>query len=109
MPRVMLPALVPAALLGGALATSSATHAATYEGRSVDDRWYEGRAVSTTYGAYRCQIKFHGDRVYFRPEGTSVQVVAFLDEEAITDPHDILARDPKRGVNWTLEVVDLKR
>ncbi len=90
------------------VACAAIARAATFEGRNIDGRWYEGRAVSTTYGAYRCQIQFHGDRVFFRPEGSSVQVVADLDEEVISDPHDILARDPKRGVNWTLEVFNIR-
>lgn len=81
--------------------------AAMYEGRNIDGHWYEGRAVSTTYGAYRCQIKFNGDRAFFKLDGSSIQIVGMLDEEVITDPHDILVRDPKRGVNWTLEVVNL--
>ena len=95
-------------LVALALMVPAGAWAASYNGKSVDDRWYEGRAVSTTYGGYRCQIKFHGDRVFFRPESGSVQVVAILDEEVITDPHDILARDPRRGVNWTLEVFNLR-
>lgn len=81
--------------------------AAMYEGRNIDGHWFEGRAVSTTYGAYRCQIKFNGDRAFFKLDGSSIQIVGILDEEVITDPHDILVRDPKRGVNWTLEVVNL--
>ncbi|MBP8137587.1 MAG: hypothetical protein KAY61_05230 [Candidatus Eisenbacteria bacterium] len=84
-----------------------AARAAMYEGRNIDGHWYEGRAVSTTYGAYRCQIKFNGDRAFFKLDGSSIQIVGMLDEEVITDPHDILVRDPKRGVNWTLEVVNL--
>lgn len=107
MPRAIRFALPLLALLACA-ATVRAASAATFEGRNVDARWYEGRAVSTTYGAYRCQIQFHGDRVFFRPEGSSVQVVADLDEEIISDPRDILARDPKRGVNWTLEVFNIR-
>lgn len=104
MPRAIRFALSFLALL----ACATPAGAATFEGRNIDGRWYEGRAVSTTYGAYRCQIQFHGDRVFFRPEGTSVQIVADLDEEVISDPHDILARDPKRGVNWTLEVFNIR-
>ena len=89
------------------LACAPAARAAMYEGRNIDGHWYEGRAVSTTYGSSRCQIKFNGDRAFFKPDGSSIQIVGILDEEVITDPHDILVRDPKRGVNWTLEVVNL--
>ncbi len=99
-----------AAMLAAAALTCLApsARAAMYEGRNVDGRWYDGRAVSTTYGAYRCQIKFNGDRAFIKLDGSSIQIVGILDEEVITDPHDILARDPKRGVNWTLEVVNLR-
>lgn len=101
--------LVFATTLAAAVSAAAAVPArsAMYEGRNIDGHWFEGRAVSTTYGAYRCQIKFNGDRAFFKPDGSSLQIVGILDEEVITDPHDILVRDPKRGVNWTLEVVNL--
>lgn len=99
-------ALVVAAGLGGHAAVAEA---AMYNNRNIDGKWYEGRVVSTTYGAYRCQAKFNGDRVYMRIEGSGVQVVGLLEDEVITDPHDILVNDPRRGVNWTLELHDLAR
>ena len=88
-----------------ALILPVAVTAAVYRGRSVDDRWYEGRAVSTTYGAYDCRIRFHGDQVYLRLGG--VQVVGVLDEEVITNAHEIIAHDPRRGVDWTIDCYDL--
>jgi len=51
------------------------------------------------------QIKFEGERVYIRVGGQ--QIVAFLEEESIHDPHEIACNDPKRGVNWVLSVYDL--
>ncbi len=84
-----------------------ALDAATHDGRSVDDRWYEGQAVSTTYGAYKCQMKFHGDRVFFRLTGTGLEIVGVLDDEEIVDEHDILVHDPKRGGDWTLDCYNL--
>jgi len=80
--------------------------AATYKGKLVDARWYAGKAVSTTYGGYdNVQIKFGGERVYIKLGGQ--QIVAFLEEESINDPHEIACNDPKRGVNWVLSVYDL--
>ncbi len=80
--------------------------AATYKGKRVDARWYSGKAISTTYGGYdNVQIKFEGERVYIRVGGQ--QIVAFLEEESIRDPHEIACNDPKRGVNWVLSVYDL--
>lgn len=103
MKHVLTRTAVALAVLAG---LASAASAATYKGRRVDTRWYSGIAVSTTYGAYDdARIKFEGDRVYIRIGGT--QVVAFLEEETINDPHEIACNDPKRGVNWTLNVRDL--
>jgi hypothetical protein len=91
----LLLALLPASPLG----------AATFRDRNVDDRWYEGRAVSTTYGAYECLIRFHGDQVFLKLAG--IQIVGVLDDEVIGNPHDILAHDPKRGVDWTIDCYNL--
>lgn len=90
-----------------ALAVAAGAAAATFKGRGIDERCYEGTATSTTYGRYECRIKFHGDRVFFRPEGSSLQIVGTLDDEAIVDAHEIVAHDPRRGVDWTLDVRDL--
>ncbi len=94
-------------LVALALMVPAGAWAASYNGKSVDDRWYEGRAVSTTYGGYRCQIKFHGDRVFFRLGGSGLQIVGVLDDEVIVDAHEVLVHDPKRGGDWTLDVYDL--
>jgi hypothetical protein len=83
----------------------TAPSAAVFKGRHVDDRWYDGQAVSTTYGAYTCRIKFHGDQVFLQMAG--IQIVAVLDEEIIADPHEIVAHDPRRGVDWTIDCYNL--
>jgi hypothetical protein len=36
-----------------------------------------------------------------------VQVVCVLDDEVIADPHGIVAHDPRRGVDWTIDCYDL--
>ena len=98
-PRRVLTALALGMLLPAVLL------AASFRGRPVDGRWYEGRAVSTTYGAYDCRIQFHGENVYLQVG--SVQVVCMLDDEVITDPHEIIAHDPRRGVDWTIDCFNL--
>ena len=90
-----------------ALLPFAGARAATYQGRGVDGRWYEGRAVSTTYGAYDCDIRFNGERVYMRLRSRGVQIVGILEDEAISDPHDITVDDPARGVIWSLDCFDL--
>ena len=95
------------ALLGATLAWTTAARAAMFEGRAIDDHWWDGRAVSDTWGAYHCQIKFHGDRVFFRLVDAGIEVVGVLDDEIIVDPHDILVHDPKRGGDWSLDCYDL--
>ena len=93
------------ALAATALLLPAALSAATYHNRSVDDHWYEGRAVSTTYGGYDCRIRFHGDQVFLKLDG--VQVVGVLEDEGIANPHEIVAHDPRRGVDWTIDCFNL--
>ncbi len=97
------------AFLAAALTLPAAPRAATHDGRNVDGRWYEGRAVSTTFGSYACQIKFSGDRALIKLSEAGIQIVGMLDEEGILDPHDIVVNDPKRGVYWTLDCFDMNR
>lgn len=92
--------------LAGVLFAGSA-FAAIYKGRRVDGRWFEGRIVSTTFGAYDCQVRFDGERALIRLPATSLQINGFLEDEVITDPRDITVEDPRRGVYWTLTVFNL--
>ena len=91
------------------LAPSAVSRAATHGGRSVDGRWFDGRVVSTTFGAYDCQVRFNGDVVNIKLTAIGVQIQGELEDEAIADPHDITIEDPKRGVNWTLDCFNLSR
>lgn len=103
MPRLLIRILSAAILC---LLLVPPVFGATYKGKGVDSRWYSGKAVSTTYGGYDdVQIKFQGERVYIKVGGS--QIVAFLEDEAISDPHGIECNDPKRGVNWVLTVRNL--
>lgn len=92
--------------LAGVLLAGAAS-AAIYKGRRVDGRWFEGRVVSTTFGAYDCQVRFDGERALIRLPAVGLQLEGFLEDEVITDPHDITVEDPRRGVYWTLSVSNL--
>lgn len=84
-------------------------HSASFEGRNIDGHWYAGTAANNTYGTYRnVQIEFNGERAYIKLRG-GLQIVCILEEEAITDPHEIICYDPLRGVTWTLDVTDFVR
>ncbi len=98
--------LIPVLLLSGAT-FATAPQAASYKGRRVDGRWFEGRVVNTTFGAYDCQVRFSGERALIRLPALSLQLEGFLEDEIITDPHDITVEDPRRGVFWTLSVFNL--
>jgi hypothetical protein len=98
--------LLPLALL---MALAAPLAAATYHGRPVDDVWYQGRCLCYTYGQFDCQIRFHGDRAFIRIPSEGIQVVGVLEDEAISDPHDVPVNDPKRGVNWSLDCLDMAR
>ena len=88
-------------VLAGMLVAGTAM-SAVYKGRRVDGHWFKGRAINSTFGAYECEVKFDGDRGFVRVPSAGLQIVVFLDEEVILDPHDITAYDPRRGVYWTL-------
>ena len=96
-----------AALAMGVLLLASSSLAATHGGRRVDGRWFDGRIVNTTFGAYDCQVKFDGDRATLKLASSNLQIVAFLEEEEIFDPSEITLYDPRRGVYWTLSVHNL--
>lgn len=81
--------------------------AAIYKGRRVDGRWFQGRVVNTTFGAYDCEVRFDGERALIRLRGAGLQLEGFLEDEVITDPREISVEDPRRGVWWTLSVFNL--
>ena len=105
MSRRPMRAIITLGIAALELVLPAALSAATFHGRPVDERWYEGRAVSTTYGAYDCRIRFHGDQVFLKLGG--VQVVGELDDEVIVDAHEIVAHDSLRGVDWTIDCFNL--
>ena len=102
--RIAAAALLAVVMLAGPVASG---HAASYQGRNVDSRRYHGSVVNYDYGAYdNVEIQFHGDRafVYFPAGG---RLVLILDEEDIQDAHHIRANDPRRGIEWEIDVRDL--
>lgn len=103
--RLILVLLVALAGMGAA---SFAT-AAHYRGKNVDGTWYTGDISHPDFGTLRnVSVRFEGERVMVQFSGGG-QINAHLDDEEISDPHEIPARDHRRGIVWTLSVRDLGR
>jgi len=90
-----------------ATATPAPASAASYQGRNVDDHRYRGTVSNNDYGVYsNVEIKFQGERAYvYFASGT--RLILNLEDEEITDPHSVAAHDPRRGIQWELDVKDL--
>jgi len=100
-----LAALAVAALLGPSIAAPAS--AAYYQGRSVDNHRYRCNVLNNDYGLYdNVEIKFQGDRAYIT-FASGGRLILNLDEEEIVDPHAIPANDPRRGIQWEINVKDL--
>ncbi len=81
--------------------------AATYRGRDIDRRTWHCHASTNDYGIFRnAEVRFDGERAYLLlPSGP--RIVLILEEEIITDPHQVVGYDHKRGLRWELDVLDL--
>jgi hypothetical protein len=98
--------ILVAAALALALHAVPPADAATYKGRSVDERRYTGNVFNELAGKIQnVQIRFNGDMAFV---GSSGQLVLQLRDETITDPGEIEAYDHKRGILWIIEVLDLE-
>lgn len=106
----MLRMPIAAAAIAGLVVASMAipAHAATYRGRSVDGPRYSARIENADLGSVeQVEIKFSGSNatVFLR---SGSQIYLELDDEEITDPRHIDARDHKRGVTWEISVRNLR-
>ena len=102
------PNLAPAAagLLLVALLAAPAWPA-TFQGRSLDGRRYQGSILNSDYGLIDgVEIKFHDEHAFVYLHGGG-RIVLILEDEEITDPHRIPASDPLRGIVWEISVKDL--
>ena len=95
-----------------ALATvlaATAAPAATYRGRSVDERSYRGSILNYDYGLVdNVEVRFHAEHAYVSLHNGGRLVLVLQDEE-IADPHRIPAEDPRRGILWEICLTDLGR
>lgn len=90
-----------------AVVAATASPAATYRGRSVDDRRYQGSILNYDYGLIDgVEVRFHAEHAFIYLRGGG-RIVLILQDETITDPHRIPADDPQRGVVWEISVMDL--
>jgi hypothetical protein len=80
--------------------------AATYRGRNVDGRRYQGSILNNDYGMIDgVEVKFEAEHAYIYLRGG--RLVLILQDESITDPHRIAADDPERGTVWEIRLTDL--
>jgi hypothetical protein len=95
-----------------ALATvlvAAAAPAATYRGRSVDERIYRGSILNYDYGLLdNVEVRFHAEHAYVSLHNGGRLVLVLHDEE-IADPRRIPADDPRRGIVWEICLTDLGR
>lgn len=97
--------VILASLAIGLVATASP--AATYRGRSVDSRRYQGSVLNYDYGLIDdVEVKFHAEHAYVYLHGGG-RLVLILQDEEIGDPHRIPADDPQRGIVWEICLTDL--
>ena len=82
--------------------------AATLRGRSVDGPRFSAGVVNDDFGAFpNAEVKFWGLNVTVFLRGR-VQLHLVLSEEEISDPRHITAHDDKRGVEWEIDVRNLR-
>ena len=91
-----------------ALAIPAVSPAATWKGRSVDGPRFNASIVHDDFGAIsNVDVKFNGHDVTVYLRGSS-QLNLVLDEEEIADPRHIMARDHRRGIQWEINVRNLR-
>jgi hypothetical protein len=82
--------------------------AATLRGRSVDGPRFSAGVVNEDFGAFpNVEVKFWGHNVTVYLRG-SAQLHLVLSEEEISDPRHITAHDDRRGVDWEIDVRNLR-
>jgi hypothetical protein len=106
MSRIPPIALASSGLLAALLAAAPVL-GATFQGKSVDGRRYQGSVLNNDYGLIDdVEIRFHAEHAYVYLRGGN-RLVLILQEEDIVDPHRIPADDPRRGIVWEINVKDL--
>lgn len=104
-----MPRRVALAVSTALILVASSAAAASFRGKSVDGHWYAGDISHPDIGTFRnVAVRFEGDRVMIQFAGGG-QINAHLDDEQISDPHEIPCRDYRRGIVWELSVHGLGR
>jgi len=99
--------LAVAGLLAALLAVDDAA-AASFQGKNVDGRRYQGSVLNNDDGLIDpVEFSFQSERAYVYLIGGG-KLVLVLQDEDIADPHCIRADDPKRGTVWEINVKDLR-
>ena len=90
------------------LLVPTACAAATFRGRSVDWCRFSASIVNEDFGAITgVEVKFSGHNATVYVRG-STQLHLMLDDDEITDPRHIAAHDDRRGVDWEIDIRNLR-
>jgi hypothetical protein len=101
----MLRAITTIVLLAALLPAASS--AATWKGHSVDGPRFSATLVHDDFGAIsNVEVKFSGCDVTVYAHASQLYLV--LDDEEISDPRHIMARDNRRGITWEIDVRNLR-
>jgi hypothetical protein len=107
MVRIRPMVLASAGLLMALLAVEEVS-AATYQGRNVDGRRYQGSVLNHDFGLIDgVEVQFQSEHAFIYLHGGG-KLVLILQDEEITDPRRIPADDPRRGIVWEINVKDLR-
>ena len=88
-------------------ALPAVARAATYHGRSVDGPRFSASIRNEDAGAIsNVEVKFWGRNVTVFLRGRTLNWV--LDEEEIADPRHITAQDDQHGMQWEIDVRNLR-
>jgi len=102
------PIVLAIAGLLAALLSAEEAGAATFQGKNVDGRRYQGSILNHDYGLIDAvEVCFEAERAYVYLRGGG-RLVLILEDEEIADPHCIRADDPRRGIVWEINVKDLR-
>lgn len=90
-----------------AVSSPAPASAARFHGKSVDGPRFHGSIINHDFGSFDdLEFRFQGETAYvYFPTGG--RMVLILEDEEIANPRAISAHDPRRGIMWEIDVIDM--